>query len=56
MQINGKIRDRIEVEAGISEKQAKEAALKQEKIKKWINNKKIKKVIFVPNKLINFVI
>jgi len=56
VQINGKIRDRIEVKVGISEKQAKEVALEQEKIKKWINNKKIKKVIFVPDKLINFVI
>jgi len=55
IQINGKVRDKIEVETGISEKEAKELTLKQEKVKKWILNKKIKKIIFVPGKLINIV-
>jgi leucyl-tRNA synthetase len=56
IQINGKVRDKIEVEADISEKEAKELALAQEKIKKWLKEKSIKKTIFVPKKLINFVI
>ncbi|MBZ9577475.1 leucine--tRNA ligase [Patescibacteria group bacterium] len=56
IQINGKIRGKIEVEAGISEKKAKELALIQEKIIKWTKGKKIKKTIFVPGKLINFVV
>jgi len=56
VQINGKVRDKIEVEVGISEERAKELALSREKIKKWIGDKEIKKIIFVPRKLINIVI
>jgi len=56
IQVNGRVRDKIEVEVGISEKKAKELALSQEKIKKWFAGKRIKKVIFIPNKLINFVV
>jgi len=56
IQINGKVRDKIEVEAGISKKKAKELTLIQEKIIKYTKGKKIKKTIFVPGKLINFVL
>jgi len=56
IQINGKVRDKIEVEAGISEKEAKKIALSSEKVKKWIRGRETKKTIFVPGKLINFVI
>lgn len=56
IQINGKIRDKIEVEADISEEKARELAISREKIQKWIKGKEIKKVIFVPGKLINIVI
>lgn len=55
IQINGKIRDKIEVECSISEKKARKIALSQEKIKRWLVGKKIKKVIFIPEKLINIV-
>ncbi|MFA6382823.1 MAG: class I tRNA ligase family protein [Parcubacteria group bacterium] len=56
LQINGKVRDSIEVDAGISEKEAKELAMQSEKIKTWVSGKEIKKVIFVKGKLINIVI
>jgi len=56
VQVNGKVRDKIEAEADISEEKAKGLALSREKIKKWIKDKKIKKVIFVPGKLINLVV
>jgi leucyl-tRNA synthetase len=56
VQINGKVRDKIEVEADVSEEKAKKLALSQEKIKKWIGDKEIKKVIFVPGKLVNIVV
>jgi len=55
VQINGKVRDQIQVKKGISEKEAKEKALQSEKIRKWLKGKAIKKVIFVKDKLINFV-
>ncbi len=56
VQINGKVRDKIQVEPGISEERVKKLALSQEKIKKWLVGKEIKKIIFIPGKLINLVI
>jgi len=56
IQINGKVRDKIEVPVDISEKDAKELTLGREKVKKWIEGKEVKKVIFIPGKLINIVI
>lgn len=56
LQVNGKVRDSIEADAGISEAEAKELAMQSEKIKKYIINKEIKKVIFVKGKLINIVL
>jgi len=56
IQINGKVRDKIEVEVGISEEKAKELAFLSKKVQNWISGKEIKKVIFVPGKLINIVI
>ncbi len=55
IQINGKVRDQIQVKKGISEEEAKELALKSEKIQKWLKDRKIKKVIFVKDRLVNFV-
>ena len=56
VQINGKVRDKIEADAGLSQKQAENLVLKSEKVQKAIDKAEIKKVIFVPNKLINFVV
>jgi len=56
LQINGKKRDELEVNRDVSEEQLKEMALHSLKIKKWIKDKEIKKVVFVKDKLINFVV
>ena len=56
VQINGKIRDKILTSIDISQKQAEKMVLQREKIQKFIKDKKIKKIIFVPKKLINLVI
>ena len=56
VQINGKLRDKIEVRVGISQKEAEKLILKSEKINNLVNNVKIKKIVFIPDKLINFVI
>jgi leucyl-tRNA synthetase len=56
IQINGKVRDKIEVESSISKEEAEKLALSLEKIKKWIEGKEIKKIIFVPKRLINIVV
>lgn len=56
IQINGKVRDKIEVKSDISEKEAKDLVLKNEKIKTYIEGKDIKKIIFVKGRLMNIVI
>jgi len=56
IQINGKVRDKIEIDIDIEKEEAEKIALSQEKIKKRIGDKKIKKTVFIANKLINFVI
>jgi len=56
IQINGKVRDKIEVKKDITEREVKELTLAQEKIKKWLTNKPPKKIIYIPNRLINLVI
>ncbi|MFW6283560.1 MAG: class I tRNA ligase family protein, partial [Minisyncoccales bacterium] len=56
VQVNGKLRDKFKVEAGAKENEIKKIAQNREKVKKWLKGKKIKKIIFVKDKLINFVI
>jgi leucyl-tRNA synthetase len=56
IQINGKVRDKIEVSAEISKEEAEKLALSTEKIKKWLGDNKPKVVIFVKGKLVNIVI
>ncbi|MCH8741795.1 leucine--tRNA ligase [Patescibacteria group bacterium] len=56
VQVQGRVRGKIEAEIEIPEEKLKKLALSQEKIKKWIIGKKIKKTIFIPGKLINFVL
>ncbi len=56
IQINGRVRDAIEVELGVLEEKAKEIALSRGKIQNWTKGQKVKKVIFIPGKLINIVI
>lgn len=56
VQINGKIRDKIEVGTNLLGEDLKKIALNSEKVQKWINEKEIKKIIFIPPKLISIVI
>ncbi|MFA5172807.1 MAG: class I tRNA ligase family protein [Candidatus Paceibacterota bacterium] len=56
IQVNGKVRDKMEAVAEINKEEAKEAALASEKIKKILEGKEIKKIIFIEGKLINIVV
>jgi len=53
VQVNGKVRDRIEVAIDISKEEAEKIVLENERLKKWIEGKSIKEVFYVENKLIN---
>jgi len=56
VQVNGKIRDKFEVEIDTKEELVKKTALEREKIKPFIAGVQVKKVIVVPNKIVNIVI
>ncbi len=56
IQVNGKLRAKIKVPDGILQEQAIELALNSPEIKKWLNNQPIKKTIYIPARLLNFVI
>ncbi|RJR30334.1 MAG: leucine--tRNA ligase [Desulfobacteraceae bacterium] len=56
IQVNGKVRGRIEVPASWSDKEIEAEALKSERIKNFIGSQSIKRVIVVRNKLVNIVI
>ncbi len=56
IQINGKTKEVIEVNEKSSEKEVIEKVKNNEKIKKNINEKKILREIYVPGKIVNFVI
>ncbi len=56
VQVNGKLRDRISVPAGISDGEAREKALASESVKKFLSGKTPRKVIVVPGRLVNIVV
>lgn len=56
VQVNGKLRDKIEVPAGIGEEKAKELALKSERVQRHLQGKKIVKTIFAEGRLVNIVV
>ncbi len=56
VQVNGKLRNRINVNADADENTIKEIALSDERVKKFIENKPIKKVVVVKRKLVNIVV
>ncbi len=56
IQINGKVRDRIVVNAGISEADLQQTALKSDKIQDWLNSKQPKKIIVIKGQLVNIVV
>ncbi|WKC57825.1 leucine--tRNA ligase [Borrelia sp. P9F1] len=55
LQVNGKIRDKIVLDRGTNEDNLREIALRNEKIMKNIENRRILKIITVKDKLINIV-
>jgi leucyl-tRNA synthetase len=56
IQVNGKVRGRLQVTAGIPEEEAIEQALAQESVQRFVSGSSIRKTIYVPNRLVNIVI
>ena len=56
LQVNGKVRGRLNLPADLTEAQAREAALGQESVQRHLNGKSPKRLIYVPGKLVNIVV
>ena len=56
LQVNGKVRSKIEVPASLNEKEIEAAALANERIRQFVQEKPIRKVIVVQKKLVNIVL
>jgi leucyl-tRNA synthetase len=53
---NGKMRFKLDLPVDIDQEKVEEIVLNHEKAQKWLNEKKPKKIVFVPNKIINVVV
>jgi len=56
VQVNGRVRERLMVAHDVTEDEVRETALESEKVRVFTEGKEIKKIIFVPGKLINIVV
>jgi leucyl-tRNA synthetase len=56
VQINGKVRDKIEIIAGMDDELLKETAMSSTKIQNWLDGNPPRKIIVVQGKLVNIVI
>ena len=56
IQVDGKTRDIIEVKQNLMEEEINKLVITKSKAKKYLENKKILKTIFVKNKIINYII
>ena len=56
VQINGKVRAKLNMPAGLSQEEVKERVYADEKVQNYTNGKTIVKEIYVPNKIYNIVV
>ena len=56
VQVNGKLRGRVVISAQATEDQARAIALADDNVKRWVEDKPVRKFIYVPGKLINVVV
>ncbi|HLL48146.1 MAG TPA: leucine--tRNA ligase [Longimicrobiaceae bacterium] len=56
VQVNGKVRARMSMARGISEDDAREAALADPNVRRFLDGKQVRKTVFVPDRLVNLVI
>jgi leucyl-tRNA synthetase len=56
LQVNGKVREKIELPAGLGSEELKERVFSEEAVRKRLQGKEILKVISVPDRLVNVVV
>lgn len=54
--INGKLRTKIRMDIAVSEQEAKDTVLDDLVIQHWVQQRRIVKIVFIPNKIINIVL
>jgi leucyl-tRNA synthetase len=54
--INGKLRTNINIALDATQEQVEQIVMNNEVVKKWIEDKPVKKLIFVKNKMVNVVV
>ncbi|HET9983627.1 MAG TPA: leucine--tRNA ligase [Longimicrobiales bacterium] len=56
VQVNGKVRARMPMARGIAEADARDAALADDNVRRFVDGAQIRKTVFVPDRLINLVV
>jgi leucyl-tRNA synthetase len=56
VQVNGKLRSRLTVRRGLPENEVVELALADESVKKYVDGKKVKKVVYIQDRLLNLLV
>jgi len=56
VQVNGKVRARFTVRRGASEEDVVGRAMQEEGVKKFVDGQKVKKVVYVQDRLVNLVV
>jgi leucyl-tRNA synthetase len=55
VQVDGRVRSRLTVEAGIEEEEIKALALADRKVQPWLNRRQVDRIVVVPGRLVNIV-
>lgn len=56
VQVNGKVRAKLELPADVDQAAVEEAALGHERVKAAMQGKTVRKVIYVPGRIVNIVV
>jgi leucyl-tRNA synthetase len=56
VQVNGRVRGRIELERGAAESEAVERARSDDRIRPWLEGKAIRRAVYVADRLLNLVL
>ena len=56
VQVNGKVRGKLDVERGANEEDALALAQRDEKIRPWVEGKELQRAVYVPDRLLNLVV
>ena len=56
VQVNGRVRDRIQAPASIEEEEARQLALESARVRPYVEGSKVRQVVYVPGRLVNVVV